>query len=661
MTFIQPLLLFALPLALLPVIIHFLNRLRYRTREWAAMMFLIAVSKSSTRHARLREFLILFFRCLAIAALIFALTRPLTGGWLGWAFSPTPDTILVLLDRSLSMSSVNAQRGVSKQQHALKLLANAAEDLGSRSRMVLLDSAGGDPHEIAEPSLLATLSLTQPTDTATSLPSMLQRALDFIVERKTGRTELWIASDMRREDWQPDSDRWHHLTEQLDALAQPVTVRLLALNWPDAGNGSISLSGIVRHMASGNPELYVSFDLARDTADEDVIPLSMNLNGIRSQADVVLSSQFTRHTQHIPLPGDAGGWGSVSIPADANERDNTIYFAYGERSTVSAVVIADGGFSPDRLRISCAPAPEALDQISRIVTPVGLGAIAWDALALAIWQTGEPGPSQKEYLQAYLAKGGVLAFFPPQTSTPQQGLGFEWGPVHTLGADEVETVAVWDSHDGPLADVASGDPLPLAELQARRYRSVNHGGDFQVVARFTNGDPFLLRLRDGGGTIYVCTTQPDPAWSTLSDGFVLVPMIQRMMQEGGARLSDAMIADCGDWSTPNGAETWRPVDASLKDPRVDAGVYRHENTWLALNRPSREDATATVPTDDVDTLFGRLPIRIWEEPEAGTNASLQAEIWRIFLYFMLISLLLEALLILPRRTKRSSITARATA
>ena len=26
----------------------------------------------------------------------------------------------------------------------------------------------------------------------------------------------------RREDWQPDSDRWRHLTDQLAALPQPV-------------------------------------------------------------------------------------------------------------------------------------------------------------------------------------------------------------------------------------------------------------------------------------------------------------------------------------------------------------------------------------------------------------------------------------------------------
>jgi Aerotolerance regulator N-terminal len=42
MSFLSPLLLFGLPLALLPIIIHLIHLHRRRTIEWAAMMFLLA-------------------------------------------------------------------------------------------------------------------------------------------------------------------------------------------------------------------------------------------------------------------------------------------------------------------------------------------------------------------------------------------------------------------------------------------------------------------------------------------------------------------------------------------------------------------------------------------------------------------------------------------
>ena len=102
MTFIQPWLLYALPLAALPVIIHLIHLYRRRQVKWAAMMFLLAAQRMNKGLSRLRQILILALRVLAVAAIIFVITRPLAGGWLGLT-GGAPDTVLVLLDRSASM------------------------------------------------------------------------------------------------------------------------------------------------------------------------------------------------------------------------------------------------------------------------------------------------------------------------------------------------------------------------------------------------------------------------------------------------------------------------------------------------------------------------------------------------------------------------------
>src|ERR1044071_8034960 len=103
MTFLQPFVLWALPLILLPILIHLLNRMRHRPQPWAAMRFLISATRSSINNARLREWLILLFRVRAVLMLVLFVGRPLAGGWLGWALAPAPDTVLILLDRSASM------------------------------------------------------------------------------------------------------------------------------------------------------------------------------------------------------------------------------------------------------------------------------------------------------------------------------------------------------------------------------------------------------------------------------------------------------------------------------------------------------------------------------------------------------------------------------
>ena len=111
MTFLQPWVLVALPLAALPVIIHLINQRRFQTVPWAAMQFLLAAKALSRGYSRLRHWLILLLRMLAVAAVILAVGRPLSRGWLALAGGGRPDSAIVVLDRSPSMQAVATAGG----------------------------------------------------------------------------------------------------------------------------------------------------------------------------------------------------------------------------------------------------------------------------------------------------------------------------------------------------------------------------------------------------------------------------------------------------------------------------------------------------------------------------------------------------------------------
>src|SRR5204863_2262623 len=140
MTFLQPIILWGLPLVLLPVIIHLLNRMRHRPQPWAAMRFLVSATRSSVSNARLKQWLILALRVLAVLMLVLFLSRPLAGGWLGWALSPAPDAILLLLDRSASMETRVAGSAATKREEALRALSKAVEEFQESSHVILMDS-----------------------------------------------------------------------------------------------------------------------------------------------------------------------------------------------------------------------------------------------------------------------------------------------------------------------------------------------------------------------------------------------------------------------------------------------------------------------------------------------------------------------------------------
>ena len=146
--------------------------------------------------------------------------------------------------------------------------------------------------------------------------------------------------------------------------------------------------------------------------------------------------------------------------------------------------------------------------------------------------------------------------------------------------------------------------------------------------------------------IYFCASSPAAGWSSLSDGLVLLPMIQRMHQEGARRLNAASFVECG--GDLPGSESWEPVEENADmDPRFTAGAYRTQDRLVAVNRPIAEDQPARISEAKAEELFGPLAVKVVQEPGGGDNR-LQGEAWRFFVIAMLVFLLVEGLLLIPR-------------
>src|SRR6266699_605484 len=61
---------------LLPILIHLLNRRKFRVVDWAAMEFLLDADKKNRRRIRLEHLLLLLLRCLAVLLIGLLLARP---------------------------------------------------------------------------------------------------------------------------------------------------------------------------------------------------------------------------------------------------------------------------------------------------------------------------------------------------------------------------------------------------------------------------------------------------------------------------------------------------------------------------------------------------------------------------------------------------------
>jgi hypothetical protein len=362
MTFLQPWLLLALPLVALPVIIHLINQQRFQSVEWAAMMFLLSAKALSRGYSRLRQWLILLLRMLAVAAVILAVSRPLSQGWLAAAGGDRSGTSIVLLDRSPSMSQASGAGGESKLMTARRQVAAALETLGT-NRVVLIDSVSGKPQELASPREIERVSQAEPAAAAADLPLLLQAACDQIGATKSAAGTIWICSDQRANDWKVADPAWPVIRETLAKMPQSVRLTLLAYTEPAAENLAVRVTQAVLEPRGKAWELLLDIAIRRQADGGPArVPVQIELGPARSTVEVELTgteSVLARHA--IPIDaaalaqtatmadgaeGDrdsaqANGWGRVSIPKDSNPADNDFYVAFGTPPIRRTLVVTE--------------------------------------------------------------------------------------------------------------------------------------------------------------------------------------------------------------------------------------------------------------------------------------------------------------------------------
>ncbi len=658
MSFLQPLLLFGLPLAALPIIIHLIHLHRRRTVKWAAMMFLLMAQKMNKGFSRLRQILILTMRVLAVMALIFLVSRPLAGGWLGLT-GGAPDTVLILLDRSASMEQINPVTGMSKRRTGLeKLAAGIKQTYGSRSRLVLLDSALQQTLPLERADALLDLPQSEATDTGADIPAMLQSALDYITANKTGRTDLWVLSDLKQSDWDANGGRWEALR---GAYASLRGVRFNILNYPESAkeNISISVENITRRESSERAELLMDVRITRNEASPQPVevPLTFVINGATSTEKVTLrDNQLLLQAHAIPLDKSMKrGWGRVELHADSYGPDNVFHFVFDEPSSLRSVIVSDDAAEAEPLRAVLESAVDSARRYASTVLPVSRAAeIPWDETALLIWHAPLPATDSitARLLENQVAAGRTVLFLPTENAGDTAIFGFHWGAWSTSAAAKPDTVNWWRNDSGLLANTRAGKALPVGELEVTRRCEII--GEGVPLARVGAGESLLVRASGTRrGSVYFLGTVPGPGSSSLArDGVVLFAMLHRALSEGGQGLGRTQQRTAAKDALGSGdISQWQRL--GVKGEKVATsllplrgGIVESGDKLVALNRPNSEDAPAIISNTTVDQLFAGLDFRRIEDT-LETSKGLTSEVWRTFLILMAAALLLESLLCLP--------------
>jgi len=208
--YLHPLLLWGTLLAAVPLVIHILNRRRHRPLAWGAMRFVIAAYKRTRRRVQFENWLLLFLRMAAVAALALAIARPFIGKESPLAPLTERRRDLVLI---LDCSASTGYRDVRSVHEAMLDRARAllAELDGTRGDRVRLYQAAASAQCLAshspEDALAALSTMGAPRDETLDLAAILHEVVELAQEdageSKHSALEVRLLSDLQRNTFAP--------------------------------------------------------------------------------------------------------------------------------------------------------------------------------------------------------------------------------------------------------------------------------------------------------------------------------------------------------------------------------------------------------------------------------------------------------------------------
>lgn len=645
MTFLEPgLLAVILPFIALPIIIHFINRMRYTPMDWAAMEFLFRAKRSSTKFAKLREILILACRCLAILCLGLALARPLSGGWLGWAFSGSSDTVLILLDRSSSMGVLDESGQKNKLSKSISMIKNSAKSKPRATKFVLVDSATGKVTELEALSALDDDLLFGVSDSSVDMHTMLLSAHEYISTNNPGNCEIWLTGDLQHSNWKPDNTEWETLNTDFKSLNAKVNFRMLALSHLPSQNIGIRVKEVLRYTKNNKSFIDIGIRLTRNYTGSEIVRVNLNLNNIETVREVEMSQEMLDyiHTVEVDSQED-GGFGFVSIPKDQNPGDNKFYFAYGSSLDRKTAVISKGKYSK-LLALAAAPL-KGQSQTSVIIDENQLQATLSDQCSLVIVQNSQLSEESQKKLLSFTERGGQVLLFPPLQEGAKVLNFVEASQVETAKTEEDFLVNTWDEFQGPLAKSRQGESLPVNKLYISSRQVPSATG--QVMAAYKDGKPFLSRFGHGKGAVYYCSSGIEKKWSDLYKGGVLLPMIDRLVADGSKQYSAIVNENCRYDATLDKIELISGNESAAYKS-LSAGVYKEKGSVVVLNRPLEEDEDLQISEDTLETIFSGLEFSMFNETGNNSKETMQSELFSMFTILILLFLAVEGFMTLRK-------------
>jgi hypothetical protein len=564
--FANPALLGGLAAASVPIIIHLLNRRKFREVRWAAMRFLLAAIRKNSRRIRIEQWILLAVRTLLIILVVLAMAKPYLEslGALPVIAGRRTHRVLVL-DGSLSMAYTVAD--VTRFEQAKSLAAQLVRDArrGDAISVVLMADPPrvviGDPSPNHAEVQKEIEEITLPHG-GTDLEATF-RAIDRVLQSSTiSQKEIVFLTDLQVASWRrgSDDDGLKRVLARLEAYKpRSVVIDLGKSGGENRAVTELRLSDpiitvdhstMIRAVVHNYGPNRVEGLRVRLMVDGRLGPehAPLNLEVGEDQA-AVFNSTFTSPGDHLV---------EVQIDDDPLRLDNHRRLAVPVREHLN-VLLVDGHFKPepfqaetDYLAQALSPADPSPGSPSVIHTEVVAESqlsrrelAPYDAVALC--NIAQFTDAEVTALDDYLKQGGgVVVFGGDQVVADNynrllhdDGKGILPAALGPTVGDAAKKEASFGfnplDYRHPIVDEFDGatDEVKASLTGTRTWQfhklKLPKGSPAQVALAFDNGDPAVIETRRHRGTVIQVATSADAGWNTWPLHRSYPPVMEKMI------------------------------------------------------------------------------------------------------------------------------------
>jgi len=533
--FLSPLLIWGTLLGVIPLVIHLLNRRRFRRVEWAPMRYLKLTIRRNRRRIQVEQLLLLLLRISLPVLLFLFLARPVLHptGLERWFVGGGRSSQVVLIDDSLSMGYASggppafhrarevagAILGAAQPQDRCTLVATSAP------RTPIFREVEGSRREQLSADALA----VPQTEAHAAWPTVLE-GIDEVVQSCTYPTRhLTIITDLRKAGWDagvgPVARRWRD---------QGVRVRVVDVGTAEAANVALEslvpLDRTILAAAESRWEAVIRNDSPRVLHRAKAV-----LRVDDKPTEILLPEIPPRKTARVPLTVRFPGQGmhdlSLQLPEDELPGDNQHWAAVPVKDTL-LIRLVDGEPSAE-------PFGSEVDYLAAPLS-IGVGdAEAWrvevvqeesflaprlepaDVLVLA--NVAAPTSEQAERL-ARLVRGGMglMIFTGGKLDVPlynerlyRSGEPLLPSPLKGQVDGAIRGLVIEPVRPSPIEKLLELKPSALERVPVRQIMTVDEPGNeaARVLARWNDPSrsPAVLERVVGDGRVLLWTTTADRA------------------------------------------------------------------------------------------------------------------------------------------------------